>query len=125
SGWVATVAVGLIGAAFVTAGVCVTDPARLVSGTHTWHGMVHAFMAVVIFFIATPIAALATARGLRNRRRLARYSALPAVGTPALLVVTFVSGSLLGPAERIVIAVVLAWLTSLAVQLHRGDLGRR
>jgi hypothetical membrane protein len=124
SGWVATVAVGLIGAAFVTAGVCVTDPARLVSGAKTWHGAVHALMAVVIFFIATPIAGLAAARRLRHRRRFARYSALTAVLTPALLVVTFVSGSLLGLAERIVIAVVLAWLTSLAVQLHRGDLGR-
>jgi hypothetical membrane protein len=81
-------------------------------------------MAVVIFFIATPIAGLAAARRLRHRRRFARYSALTAVLTPALLVVTFVSGSLLGLAERIVIAVVLAWLTTLAVQLHRGDLGR-
>jgi hypothetical membrane protein len=119
SGWVATAAVGLIGAAFVTAGVCVTDPARLVSGAHTWHGIVHALMAVVIFFIATPIAGLATARRLRRQRRFARYSALTAVATPALLFVTFVSGSFLGLTERIVIAVVFAWLTSLAAQLRR------
>jgi hypothetical membrane protein len=125
SGRVATAAVGLIGAAFVVAGVCVTDPARLVSGAHTWHGVVHALMAVVIFFIATPIAGLAMARRLSHQRRLARYSALTAVGTPALLVATFSSGSLLGLTERIVIAVVLAWLTTLAFQLHRGDLVRR
>lgn len=62
SGWVATAAVGLLGAAFVVAGVCVTDPSRLVSGAHTWHGVVHALMATVIFFVATPIAALAIAR---------------------------------------------------------------
>jgi hypothetical membrane protein len=79
-------------------------------------------MATVIFFIATPIAALAIARRLRRKRRFARYSVLTAVGTPALLVATFVSGSLLGLAERIVIAVVLAWVTSLALQLRHGDL---
>jgi hypothetical membrane protein len=122
SGWVATAAVGLIGAAFVVAGVCVTDPAKLVSGAHTWHGVVHALMAVVIFFIATPVAGLATARRLRGQRRFARYTALTAVGTPVLLVATFVSGSLLGLAERIVIAVVLAWLTSLACWLRRPGL---
>lgn len=121
SGWIATAAVGLLGAAFVTAGVCVTDPARLVSGAHTWHGIVHALTAVVIFFIATPIAGLAMARRLRHQRRFARYSALTAVATPALLVATFFSGSLLGLTERIVIAVVLAWLTTLAVQLHRAN----
>jgi len=49
SGWLATVAVGLIGAAFVTAGVCVTDPAKLVSGAHTGHGTVHALVAAVMF----------------------------------------------------------------------------
>jgi hypothetical protein len=128
SGWVATAAVGLIGAAFVVAGICVTDPARLVSGAHTWHGVVHALMAVVIFFIATPIAGLAIARRLRHLRhlrRFARYSALTAVATPALLFATFSSGSLLGLTERIVIAVVLAWLTSLAFQLHNGDLAPR
>lgn len=127
SGWVATAAVGLIGAAFVVAGACVTDPARLVAGAHTWHGVVHALMAVVIFFIATPIAGLAMARRLHHHhhhhhRRFARYSALTAVGTPALLVATFFSGSLLGLTERIVIAVVLVWMTTLAFQLHRGGL---
>jgi hypothetical membrane protein len=122
SGWVATAAAGLIGAAFVTAGICVTDPAKLVAGAHTWHGVVHALMAVVIFFIATPIAGLATARRVRRQRRFARYSALTAVATPALLVATFFSGSLVGLTERIVIAVLLAWLTSLATQLHRGSL---
>lgn len=124
SGRVATAAAGLIGAAFVVAGVCVTDPARLVSGAHTWHGVVHALMAVVIFFIATPVAGLAAARRLRHRRGFARYSALTAVGTPALLVATFLSRSLPGLTERIVIAVILAWLTSLALQLHRGHLAR-
>lgn len=125
SGRVATAAVGLLGAAFVVAGVCVTDPAKSVAGAHTtWHGTVHALMAVVIFFVATPIAALATARRLRHQHRFARYSVLTAVGTPALLVTTFVSGSLLGLIERIVIAVAFAWLTSLAVRLRRGDLAR-
>jgi hypothetical membrane protein len=124
SGWVATGAVGLIGAAFVVAGVCVTDPATLVHGAHSWHGMVHAFTAVVIFFIATPTAALAMARRMRHHRRFAIYCAVTAVATPALLVATFVSGNLLGLAERIVIAFVLTWLTILARELHRGTLGR-
>jgi hypothetical membrane protein len=124
SGWVATSAVGLLGAAFVVAGVCVTDPARLVNGAHSWHGVVHAFMAVVIFFIATPIAGLAMARRVRGRRRFAVYCALTAVATPALLVATFVSGNLLGLAERIVIAFVLTWLTVVARELHRGSLAR-
>jgi hypothetical membrane protein len=125
SGWVATAAVGLLGAAFVVAGACVTDPARLLSGAHTWHGMVHGLMAAVIFFIATPIAALATARRCRGQRGFARYSALTALATPLLLVATFSSGGLLGLTERIVIAVVLAWLTTLALQLRRGNLTTR
>lgn len=125
SGRVAAAAVGLLGAAFVVAGVCVTDPARLVTGAHTWHGDVHALMAVVIFFIATPIAALATARRLRRQRAFAAYSALTAIGTPALLIATFVSGHLLGLTERIVIAFTLAWLTTLAVRLHRETLTGR
>ena len=124
SGWVATAAVGLLGAALVVAGVCVTDPAKLVAGARTWHGMVHALMAVVIFFIAAPVAGLAMARRCRSQRRFARYCALTAVATPALLIVTFMSGSLLGLAERIVIAVVLAWLTTFALRLRRGNLAR-
>lgn len=125
SGWVATGAVGLVGAAFVVAGVCVTDPAKLVNGAHSWHGIVHAFMAVVIFFIATPIAGLAMARRVRRQRRFAIYCALTALATPALLVATFVSGNLLGLAERIVIAFVLTWLTVVARELHRGTLTQR
>jgi hypothetical protein len=119
SGWVATAAIGLTGAAFVVAGVCVTDPARLVSGAHTLHGMIHAFMAVVIFFLATPIAAGAMARRCRTQRGFARYCLLVAVGTPLLLVGTFVSGSLVGLTERVVIAFVLAWITVLALRLRR------
>jgi hypothetical protein len=46
------------------------------------------------------------------------------VSTPALLVATFVSGNLLGLAERIVIAFVLTWLTILAGELHRARLER-
>jgi len=122
SGRVATTAVGILGAAFVVAGICVTDPATLVTSARTWHGMVHALMAAVIFFIATPVAALATARRCRGQRRFAGYCALTAVATPALLVATFNSGSLLGLTERIVIAVVLAWLTTVALQLRRGNL---
>ena len=125
SGWVATAAVGLLGAAFVVAGVCVTDKAKLVTGAHTWHGTVHALMAAVIFFIATPIAALAMARRCRGQRSFARYCALTAVATPALLIATFVSGSLFGLTERILIAVVLAWLTALALQLRRTNLTTR
>lgn len=125
SGWVATGAVGIVGAAFVVAGVCVTDPAKLVNGAHSWHGIVHAFMAVVIFFIATPIAGLAMAWRVRRQRRFAIYCALTALATPALLVATFVSGNLLGLAERIVIAFVLTWLTVVAHELHRGTLAER
>jgi hypothetical membrane protein len=121
SGWVATAAVGLIGAAFVVLGICVTDPAKLVSGAQTWHGLVHSMMAVVVFFIATPIAGLSTALRFRSHPRFAVYCVLTAVAIPALLVTTFLSGDLLGLVERITIAVVLAWLTSLAVQLRRAD----
>jgi hypothetical membrane protein len=121
SGWITTGAVGLLGAAFVTAGVCVTDPAKLVTGAHTWHGVVHDLMAVVIFFIATPIAALAAARRFRDHTGFARYCVLIAVGTPVLLIATFSSGNLVGLTERIVIAVVLAWLTTLAVQIRRRN----
>jgi hypothetical membrane protein len=124
SGWVATGAIGIMGAAFVVAGVCVTDPARLVQGAHTWHGIVHAFMAVVIFFITTPIAGLAMARRAR-RTRFARSSAGVAVATPALLIASFMSGNLVGLAERVVIAVLLVWLSMLARQLHRGAFSRR
>ncbi len=124
SGWVAAIAVGVFGAAFVVAGVCVTDPAKLVAGSHTWHGMVHALMAVVIFFIATPIAGLFTGFRFRHQIRLAAYCVVTAVATPALLVLTFVSGSLVGLTERIAIAVLLAWLTTVALQLRRGSIAR-
>lgn len=122
SGWIATMAVGLAGAAFVTAGVCVTDPATLVGTAHTWHGIVHAFTAVVIFFLATPIAGLAMAWRTRATRGFAVYCLTVAIGTPALLVATFFSGNLVGLTEGIVIAFVLAWLTVLATGLHRGEL---
>jgi hypothetical protein len=122
SGWVVTGGIAITGAAFVVAGVCVTDPARLVSGSDTLHGMIHAFMAVVIFFLATPTAALAMAVRCREQRAFRRYCLLVAVGTPALLVGTFVSGGLIGLTERIVIAYVLVWLTVLAVRVRRGDL---
>lgn len=125
SGWVATGAIALTGAAFVVAGVCVTDPAQLVSGAHTTHGIVHAFMAVVIFFLATPIAGLAMACRFRHQRGFAGYCLLTAVGTPALLVGTFVSGDLIGLTERVVIAFVMVWLTVLALRLHRGELTAR
>jgi hypothetical protein len=62
---------------------------------------------------------------VRRQRRFAIYCALVAVATPALLVATFVSGNLLGLAERIVIAFVLTWLTVLARGLHRGALAGR
>jgi hypothetical membrane protein len=119
SGWVTAGAVGLLGAAFVVAGVCVTDPATLVGGAHTWHGVVHALMAVVIFFIASPIAGLAASLRFRRHLGFACYCLGTAVATPALLVLTFVSGSLLGLAERLVIAVLFAWLTALASGLYR------
>jgi hypothetical membrane protein len=122
SGWIAALAVGVTGAAFVVAGVCVTDPATLVSGPHSLHGMIHAFMAVVIFFLATPAAALAIARRCRASGGFAGYCLTVAAGTPLLLIVTFVSGSLVGLTERVVIAFVLVWLTVLAVRLRRGDL---
>jgi hypothetical membrane protein len=124
SGRVAAGALGVLGAAFVVAGVCVTDPATLLKGASTWHGAVHAFMAAVIFFLATPVAALAVARRARGRRGFARYSLLTAVGTPGLLIATFSIHGLSGLTERVVIAVVLAWLTTLAVQLSRGHLAR-
>ncbi len=119
SGWVATAAVAVTGAAFVVLGICVTDPARLVTGAHTVHGTIHELMAVVVFFIATPVGALASARRFRSQRGYARYCIASAVATPLLLIATFASGSLLGLTERITIAVIMAWLTSLAIQAHR------
>lgn len=124
SGGLAAAAIGVLGTAFVVAGVCVTDPAKLVGGAHSWHGIVHALMAVVIFFLATPVAGLALAWRVRRYRRFACYCLLTAIATPALLVASFVSGNLVGLAERIVIAVLLAWLTAVARQLHRGSLPR-
>lgn len=79
-------------------------------------------MATVIFFIATPIAGLATARRLRHQAAIARYSAINAVVTPALLFGTFAISSMHGLTERVVIAALLAWLTSLALSLHRRNL---
>jgi hypothetical membrane protein len=122
TGWVATAGVGLLGAAFIVAGVCVTDPAKLVTGAKTWHGFVHALMAAVIFFVATPIASAAMAIRMRRQRGFAAYCDLTAVGTPILLVATFTSGNLLGLTERIVIAVAFAWLATVAFKLRRGTL---
>ncbi len=119
SGRVAAAAAAVTGAAFVVLGICVTDPARLVTGAHTVHGTIHELMAVVVFFLATPAGALATARRFRGQRGYARYCIATAVATPLLLIATFASGPLLGLTERITIAVIMAWLTSLAVQAHR------
>jgi hypothetical membrane protein len=118
SGRIGTAAVGVLGAAFVVLGIFVTDPAKLVVGAHTVHGTIHEAMAVVVFFIATPTAGLAMARRYRHHRRFARYCVLTAIATPVLLVVTFLSGGLLGLTERITIAVIMAWLTILAARLH-------
>lgn len=119
SGRLAAAAVGVVGAAFLVAGVCVTDSSLV--HTHTWHGMVHALMAAVIFFLAVPTAGIATAWRMRARRPFAIASAVTAVASPALLVAMFSSGHLLGLTERVLIAVVLAWLTAFAAQLHHGD----
>lgn len=117
SGWIATMALGVLGAAFGVAGASVTDPAQLVNGAHTVHGIVHALMAVVIFFIATPIAGLALGLRWGRVRGFALYCLLTALATLALPVATLVSGSFVGLAERVVIAVVLAWLTAVALRL--------
>lgn len=118
SGRAATAAVGVLAAAFVVLGVFVTDPAKLVTGAHTVHGTIHEMMAVVVFFIATPTAGLAMARRYRHRRGFARYCVLTAIATPVLLVITFLSGGLLGLTERITIAVIMAWLTTAAARLY-------
>jgi hypothetical membrane protein len=114
SGRVGAAMVTLVGLAFLDAGVFVTDPP---GGPVTTHGVLHVLAAVVIFFIATPIGAAAISGRFRSDWRYALYSALTAVASPVLLVVTFLSGDLMGLVERVVIAVVLAWLAVLALRL--------
>ena len=47
-----------------------TDPAKFVSGAHTWHGIVPERMAVLIFFLGTPIRGLAMALRFRSNEAL-------------------------------------------------------
>jgi hypothetical protein len=78
---------------------------------------------MLTFGSGAPPGAAARPAKQRDQRRFARYSAFTALVTPASLVGVF--NSVLGLAQRIVIAVVLAWLTSLAAQVHCRDLVQR
>ncbi len=109
--------VGAAGAAFLVAGIFVTDPHGQVK---TFHGALHFGAALVIFFIAVPVGGLAMSRRLRGLPWLSRYSALTGMATPLLFIATVMSGHYLGLVERIVIGVVLAWLTVLAAAVHSG-----
>ena len=119
SGRLGAATVTLVGAAFLDAGVFVTDPA---GAPITTHGVLHVLAAVVLFFIAFPIGGLAMAWRYRRQGRYAAYSALSAVATPLLLVATFLSGGVEGLMERVVIGVGLAWLTVLARRARQGRL---
>ncbi len=119
-GRIASAMIALAGLAFLTAGAFLTDPAGQV---RTVHGALHFAAAIVLFFIATPAGALAMGRHCRHHHRgFAAYSALTGAATPVLFIATVASGHLLGVMERIVIGVVLAWLTAVAIGLHRGRL---
>ncbi len=109
--------VGLAGVAFLIAGVFVTDPHGAIN---TWHGALHFAAAVIIFFIAVPIAGLALSRRLVQVRWLSRYSALTGIATPALFLATIAAGPYLGLMERIVIGLILAWFTVLGAALRRS-----
>lgn len=77
----------------------------------------------MLFFAAIPAAGLALARRFRHYRGFAASSALTAVATSILFIATIFSGHLLGLMERIVIGLVLAWLTAVAIRLYQGKLG--
>ena len=117
SGRLGAAMVALVGAAFLDAGVFVTDP---MGAKVTTHGVLHVLAAVVLFFLAFPIGGLALAWRCRRQRGFAAYSALTAIATPLLLVATFTSGDVQGLMERVLIGVDLAWLTVLAWRTHRG-----
>jgi hypothetical membrane protein len=119
SGRLGTVMVGVIGAAFVVAGVFVTDPNGTIA---TFHGALHFGAAITLFFISFPIAGLAMAVRFRDQRVFAAYSALTGIATPLLFVATFLSGDLLGLFERVLIAIDLIWLTVLAGLSYVGVL---
>ena len=118
-GRIAAAMIAVAGLGFLVAGIFVTDPGGQV---HTIHGALHFAAAIVLFFAAVPAAALAMARRYRHQRGFAAYSALTGAATPVLFIATVASGHLLGVMERIVIGVVLAWLTAVAIRLHQGKL---
>jgi hypothetical membrane protein len=118
SGRLGALMAGVAGAAFVVAGVFVTDPHGQVK---TFHGAMHFAAAVAMFFVAVPAGGLAMSRWLRGSRWLSRYSALTGIATPLLFIATVMSGHYLGLTERVVIGAELAWLTVLAVALRTGQ----
>ncbi|GEM_PF-2543329 len=116
SGRLGAAVIFIIGLAFLDAGVFVTDPYGKLA---TVHGAFHFAAAVTLFFITVPIGGFALAWRYRAERAFAIYSALTGLATPCLFIATFLSGDKLGLMERIVIGVILAWLTILALRVLR------
>jgi len=117
SGKLGSVMVGVLGAGFLIAGTFVTDP----NGTiRTIHGGFHFAAAILIFFISMPAGSVVFAYRFRRQAKIfAIYSLISGVLTPILFIATVTAGSILGLMERIVIAIILGWLSVLAYELHR------
>jgi hypothetical protein len=118
SGKLGSIMVGVLAASFLIAGIFVTDPGGTI---RTIHGGFHFAAAILIFFISMPVGSIALAYHFRRQRAIfSIYSLISGVLTPLLFLATVMAGSLLGLMERIVIAVILAWLLVLASELYRS-----
>jgi Protein of unknown function (DUF998) len=107
--------VGAAGAAFLMAGVFVTDPTA--GAVVSVHGALHVAAALTLFFGAWPVAAASFARHFCTQRVLAVGSAATALAVPALFVVTWVNPTIFGLLERIFLGIGFGWLTWLAARL--------
>jgi Protein of unknown function (DUF998) len=120
SGRLAATMVGVAGAAFLVLGIFVTD---LQGKVMTAHGAIHSGAALVLFFVAFPVAGLAFGKRFHRERGFARFSRMTAIAAPVLFIATFLSGDLLGLMQRILLGLVFIWLTmlaALACRLRRG-----
>jgi hypothetical membrane protein len=120
SGRLAAAMVGVAGAAFLVLGIFVTD---LQGKVMTTHGTLHSGAALVLFFVAFPIAGLAIGKRFNRERGFALFSRVTAIATPLLFIATLLSGDLLGLTQRILLGLDLIWLTVLAVQACRWSQG--
>ncbi len=95
----------------------VTDPAA--GKVSTVHGALHVAAALTLFFAAWPTAISCFARRFSHRRLFAVLSWAAVVVIPVLFVATWVDAGIFGLLERIMLGAGFAWLTALAVRLHR------